>query len=137
MIKAIIFDLFGVLAGSGFRSYVNHELVAYVQQELKPSYKLGLLSNTSRSTIASKSLGVDVDVLFDAVVLSAETGMSKPDPEMYSLACEQLGIQPNEAIFVDDISYNLEPAKRLGMGTIRYIDFDVFKEELEGMLAGH
>jgi putative hydrolase of the HAD superfamily len=60
--------------------------------------------------------------LFDAVVESSKVGVRKPDPRFYQLACERLGIEPAEAVFLDDLGINLKPAKALGMTTIKVID---------------
>lgn len=56
---------------------------------------------------------------FDAFVESCRTGLRKPDPRIYELTCEALGILPGEAAFLDDIGVNLKTAARLGMHTIK------------------
>jgi putative hydrolase of the HAD superfamily len=56
--------------------------------------------------------------LFDAVVISGEVGLRKPDPAIYLLAAESLGLEPAACVFVDDFSVNLEPASALGMATV-------------------
>lgn len=43
----------------------------------------------------------------------------KPDPQIYHYACQVIGVQPNEAIFLDDIGMNLRSANQLGMKTVR------------------
>lgn len=134
MIKAVIFDLFGVLVGHEFPGYTNTQLVAHIQQELKPTYRIGLLSNTSRSTIASKLIDIDFDTLCDEVVLSAEVGMVKPDPDIYLLTCERLGVEPHEVVFVDDSEHNLESARSLGVKTILFTDNDSLKHALNLLL---
>ena len=58
--------------------------------------------------------------LFDAVVISGQVGLRKPDPEIYRMAAEKLGLDPGECVFVDDLPNNLGPAARLGMGVIRH-----------------
>ena len=61
--------------------------------------------------------------------------MRKPDPRFYELACEQLRIEPGEAVFLDDLGVNLKPAKAMGMTTIKVGDPDVALEELESLLG--
>jgi epoxide hydrolase-like predicted phosphatase len=56
---------------------------------------------------------------FDAFVESSAVGMRKPDPRIYRLACESLGVEPDEAVFLDDIGRNLKVARNLGMETIK------------------
>jgi putative hydrolase of the HAD superfamily len=57
--------------------------------------------------------------LFDVVVESSVVGIRKPDPRIYALALERLGVAADEAIFLDDIGRNLKPARALGMRTIK------------------
>ncbi|KAG6832690.1 hypothetical protein H0H92_012262 [Tricholoma furcatifolium] len=57
--------------------------------------------------------------LFDDFCDSSALGMRKPEPEFYLLACKRNGIQPGDAVFLDDIGLNLKAAKALGMDTIR------------------
>ena len=56
--------------------------------------------------------------LFDAWVISGEVGLRKPDPAIYELAAERLGLPPEACVFVDDLPGNLKPARALGMATI-------------------
>lgn len=60
-----------------------------------------------------------LDGLFDVVVESAVVGLRKPDPRIYRLVCERLGIDPAEAVFLDDLGVNLKAARALGMTTIK------------------
>lgn len=57
--------------------------------------------------------------LFDVFVESSRVGLRKPDPRIYTHACELLGVGPPEAIFLDDIGRNLKAARALGMHTIK------------------
>ena len=56
--------------------------------------------------------------LFDAWVISGEVGLRKPDPAIYELAAERLGLPPEACVFVDDLPGNLKPARALGMATV-------------------
>jgi epoxide hydrolase-like predicted phosphatase len=62
------------------------------------------------------------DEMFDVLVISGELGIRKPDPEIYRLAAERLGLPGSEIVFVDDIPRNLEPAEQAGMATIHHTD---------------
>jgi putative hydrolase of the HAD superfamily len=57
--------------------------------------------------------------LFDAFIESSKVGLRKPDPRIYALACEALGVEPGDAVFLDDIGRNLKAARALGMRTIK------------------
>lgn len=72
---------------------------------------------------------------FDAVVESSRVGVRKPDPRFYELACEELGIEPTEAVFLDDLGVNLKPARALGMTTIKVVDPDEAIAELERVVG--
>lgn len=67
---------------------------------------------------------------FDAFIESCRTGLRKPDPRIYELTCEALGVLPGEAAFLDDIGANLKTAARLGMLAIRVTDPDAALREL-------
>ena len=69
--------------------------------------------------------------LFDAVVISGEVGMRKPEPEIYALAAERLGRPPERCVFVDDLPGNLKPAAAIGMATVLHQDPATTLDELE------
>ncbi|WP_436795389.1 HAD-IA family hydrolase [Actinospongicola halichondriae] len=73
--------------------------------------------------------------LFDVVVESSKAGCRKPDPRFYEIACEELGIDPGEAVFLDDLGINLKPAAAMGMTTIKVVDPDVAIAELEAVVG--
>ncbi len=73
--------------------------------------------------------------LFDAVIESSKVGCRKPDPRFYEIACETLGIQPTEAVFLDDLGINLKPAKELGMRTIKVTEPSLALAELEAIVG--
>lgn len=63
-----------------------------------------------------------LDGVFDAVVESARTGLRKPDPRIYAIAIERLGVPAAQVVFLDDIGRNLKPARAMGMTTIKVDD---------------
>lgn len=73
--------------------------------------------------------------LFDVVVESSKAGCRKPDPRFYEIACAELGIDPSEAVFLDDLGINLKPAKAMGMTTIKVVDPDEAIAELEQVVG--
>lgn len=72
---------------------------------------------------------------FDVVVESSKVGCRKPETRFYEIACELLGVQPTECVFLDDLGINLKPAKALGMRTIKVGDPDRALDELEAVLG--
>ncbi len=94
-----------------------------------------------RTALVSNSWGVHryprsmFDELFDGVVISAEEGIRKPSKRMYELGAERAGIAPAECVYVDDLPFNLTPARELGMVVIHHTDSDQTVAELERLLG--
>ena len=72
---------------------------------------------------------------FDVIVESSKAGCRKPDPRFYEIACELLGIEPSEAVFLDDLGINLKPARAMGMTTIKVTDPAEAIAELERVVG--
>jgi epoxide hydrolase-like predicted phosphatase len=111
----------------------NDELFEYIKK-IKASYKIGMLSNASSNRLSELFTQSQLD-LFDKIVLSYQIGIPKPDPRAYKLAAEQLGVSPNESIFIDDQEKHLYGAREVGMHDILYEDFSSFKQKIEKILA--
>ena len=62
---------------------------------------------------------VAVVARFEEIVESADSGLRKPDPRIYLLMCEKLGLQPRECVYLDDLGINCKPAAALGMHAIK------------------
>ena len=87
----------------------------------------------SKSETKANQVG-EVMSLFDIVIESSVLGIRKPNPEIYQIACDQMGINPNQALFIDDLGINLKPARALGMKTIKVLDQEQALDELEQQL---
>jgi len=189
MIKAIIFDCFGVLVGSGFKDTYRQaggnpekdikfikkilddtslgllstealqqrvseklgitiskwqevvansekpklELLAYIKK-LKSKYKVAILSNAYVGVLERKFTPQQL-AIFDAVVVSAEEGMIKPDPSLFELTAKRLCVKTEECILVDDNRGYCIAAQAQGLRVVIYHDFDQMKRELEQLLA--
>lgn len=81
-------------------------------------YRLGLLSNCFGDE-AHWPAEFELDCCFDAMVLSCVVGMAKPDPSIYRLAAERLGLPPQECVFVDDAPPYVAAAQAVGMTGVR------------------
>lgn len=77
----------------------------------------------------------EIMTLFEHVVESSKLGMRKPDPRIYRHACDLLGVQPEDCVYLDDLGINLKPARALGMRTIKVGDPDVAIDELQAMVG--
>ncbi len=80
--------------------------------------RTALLSNSWGNTYPRER----IDRLFDAVVISGEVGLRKPDPDIYRLALDRLGVEPEHAAFLDDAEPNLDGARAIGMHAVLHID---------------
>jgi epoxide hydrolase-like predicted phosphatase len=90
-------------------------------QRLRSRFKVALLSNAPgnlRRWIAEE-WNIPPDT-FDQIVISAEEGVMKPDPEIYQRTLTRLDVAPHEAIFVDDFEENVEAARALGIQAILF-----------------
>ncbi len=95
--------------------------------ECKKHYKVGCITNNmKRSDGPSMAAGDDraaqaakVMALFDVIVESSVEGVRKPEPRIYRIACEHLGVAPERSVFLDDLGINLKPARAMGMTTIK------------------
>jgi len=93
-------------------------------------YRVGLLTNNVREYGDAWKATIPMEI-FDDVVDSSEVGLRKPDPAIYLLTCERLGVEPTRAAFVDDIEANVIGARKLGMTGIHFTDNDTVLAELE------
>ena len=73
--------------------------------------------------------------LFHVFIESSVVGLRKPDPRIYQLTCRELGVEPAQAAFLDDIGRNLKSARALGMTTIKVDDPEVALRELGAVLG--
>lgn len=110
---------------------------------IKETLRVGCITNNVKSgegpgmarSLKKAAEVAEVMALFDVVIESSKVGMRKPDPAIYKLACEQMGISPEEAVFLDDLGINLKPARALGMTTIKVLGAEQALDELEHHLG--
>jgi putative hydrolase of the HAD superfamily len=93
----------------------DEQMIAAVRAVRRAGFPTGLISNSWGGAIYDDDL---IGELFDAVVISGEVGLHKPQPEIFRLACERLGITPVQAVFVDDLRENCAGAEAVGMAAI-------------------
>jgi len=97
---------------------VDYELVDFIR-DLKTRYKIGIISN-AWPEVADVLETWEIADAFDFVVGSGDVGVMKPDPKIYHLALDGLGVRPEEAVFVDDFIENIEGARNLGIHAIHF-----------------
>jgi putative hydrolase of the HAD superfamily len=113
-------------------SSVDQEMVDAVVAARRAGVRTGLISNSWGTRRYDRKL---LAALFDGIVISGEEGMRKPDPRMYELGAERIGVQPPACVFVDDLPFNLTPAAELGMATIHHVSAAQTIPELQRLLG--
>ena len=98
------------------------EVLSLIQRAREAGIRVGLLSNSWGDGQYDLYAGYDLDGIFDAVVISGDTGTRKPDAAIYLIATDELGVSPRECVFADDIAANLPVAEELGMATVHFTD---------------
>jgi epoxide hydrolase-like predicted phosphatase len=98
---------------------IDQELHDFIGK-LRPRFKTGLLSNAWSEARKETEERFHLLGVFDVLVYSAEVHLAKPDPRIFQLALERLGVQPQEAIFMDDFPANIEAANVLGMHGVHF-----------------
>ncbi len=101
----------------------DERLFAYIERELKPHYKIGILSNAGENWL-DEIFTKEQLALFDAVALSYEIGVVKPDPRAYQIIANRLGIPPETCVFTDDQERYCTAAREAGMQAIYYQGVD-------------
>ncbi len=114
--------------------HANRQLLNFIKNELKPKYKVGIVSNAGQDWVL-KILGQSGKELFDDIILSYKVGAIKPEPKIYELAANNLGVHPQECIFVDDILTYCNGAEAVGMKTVWYKDFETACKDINNLLA--
>jgi len=131
-------DVLALLSGD-----VRDAMVTALER-IKREYRVGCITNNVSSsgegpgmarTAERASRVADVMDLFDVVIESSKVGIRKPDPGIYEIACREIGVEPQEAVFLDDLGINLKPARQMGMTTIKVVDPEAALAELEAHLG--
>lgn len=105
-------------------------------RRVKRHFKTGCITNNLPANAIGSSGGralyvAETMALFDHVIESAKIGLRKPDPRIYRMMAEALGVDPDNCVYLDDLGVNLKPAREMGMTTIKVIDGPQAIAELE------
>jgi epoxide hydrolase-like predicted phosphatase len=109
---------------------MNEPLVAYIKRLRAAGYATGILSNFADDARYVWTEVYPFIQYFDGIVISSEVGLMKPDPKIYQLALERVGVNAEEALFVDDFIENVEGAKRVGLQAIHFTNPEVAQQQL-------
>jgi putative hydrolase of the HAD superfamily len=92
----------------------QHYRIACLTNNVKAGEGPGMSRSSEKAARVKEAMA-----LFDFVLESSKEGVRKPDPRFYLRACERFGIEPKEAVFLDDLGINLKSARELGMTTVK------------------
>ena len=101
---------------------------------LRKQVKVGLISN-AWSGLRPWIIREKFEDAFDAMTISAEAGVMKPDARIYQIALETLGVRPEESVFLDDVIENVKGARAVGMAAIHFTQPEQALKELKQLLA--
>jgi putative hydrolase of the HAD superfamily len=123
-------DVLPLLSGE-----LRPEMVAALKR-VKSKFKIGCITNNLPANAIGSSGGrmlyiAEVMALFDHVIESAKIGLRKPDPRIYRMMADALGVKPSACVYLDDLGINLKPAREMGMTTIKVMDAGQAIAELE------
>lgn len=130
-------DIIELLSGN-----IRPEMVTALKR-CKERVKVGCITNNvsagegaGMARSAGEAAAVqDVMALFDHVIESSKAGIRKPDPRIYEMACEALGVSLASSVYLDDLGINLKPARALGMTTIKVVTPGQALAELEAAVG--
>jgi len=108
---------------------INSELLEMIGVLKSKGYKIGLLSNNG-ANLNQRIKDQNLADFFDTVVISSETGYQKPQPEIFKILADKLGVGVNEMVFIDDTQKSLEGAESIGYIPILFENNSKLKEDL-------
>ncbi len=115
---------------------LDMELVVYIRS-LRARHRVGMISNYWKNLRRFLAERLDILDAFDHIVISSEEGVMKPDPRIYRLSLQGLGVVAREAVFIDDNLHNVEGAQAVGMHAIRFLDPVQARADLNTLLNRH
>lgn len=121
------FEISGETLLSLLSLQLKHEMIDVLEKIVQQGFKTGCITNNLpdfSSTEMVKNpeeelLARQVMKTFDYVIESSKVGLRKPQPEIYTMMCDELNVPPDQCVFLDDLGINLKPARALGMATIK------------------
>ena len=110
------------------------ELVGYIRG-LRAQFQTGLISN-AWPELREQLVDVwQIDDAFDDLVISAEVGLAKPDPAIYQLALDRMGVQAEQSVFVDDFESNIAAASEMGMRAVLFSNSGQATAEVDNLIG--
>jgi epoxide hydrolase-like predicted phosphatase len=109
-------------------------LIEYMRSLRERGYRLAICTNNVKEWEVRWRSMLPVDEIFDVVVDSAFVGTRKPEPRIYEITLERLGVVPSAALMVDDIELNCDAARKLGIHAVQFRSNEQAIAEIEAAL---
>jgi epoxide hydrolase-like predicted phosphatase len=113
----------------------NERVIEYMRELRGRGYKMAICTNNVREWEDRWRAMLPVDEIFDVVVDSAFVGARKPEPKIYEVTLERLGVPAGRSLLVDDIEMNCDAARELGMHAVWFRSNEQAIEEIEAALS--
>jgi putative hydrolase of the HAD superfamily len=113
----------------------NQALIDYMRSLRERGYRMAICTNNVREWEPLWRAKLPVDEIFDVVVDSAFVGVRKPEPRIYELTLQRLGVPAREALLLDDIELNCTAARELGLTAVWFRDTEQAIADVEAALA--
>jgi putative hydrolase of the HAD superfamily len=113
----------------------NPQMIDYMRELRGRGYRLAICTNNVREWESRWRAMVPVDEIFELVVDSAFVGTRKPEPRIYELTLERLGVSADATLLIDDIEINCQAARELGMGAVWFRSSEQAMADSEAALA--
>lgn len=114
---------------------LDEDLMAYIRA-LRPAQRVGMITNAWPSVRPALERVWRIADAFDPLVISAEVGLLKPDPRIYRLALDALGLPGGQVLFVDDFAENVEGARQAGLQALQFTGRQAALKALRALLPG-
>ena len=113
--------------------YIDNDLLIKITG-MRREYKTGLISNFSNDLRPKIENEWAIGSAFDEIIISCEVGVIKPDPAIFNLMLDRLGVKADESVFIDDRIKNIDGAKEMGFHTIFFTDKERALKDLTRIL---
>lgn len=117
------------------QDHIRNDAMVELARSLRADYKVALLSNVGMHVIDHLFSETELHELFEVTILSSDHHIAKPNPEIFALTAQRLGLLPEECVMIDDLEVNITGAKQAGMHGIVSLSTEQTATDLRALLA--
>lgn len=122
-------------AGDSLRQY--EYAIPWILELKAQGYQVLFLSNYSEFLMEQNPEALSFLPHLDGGLFSCHAKRIKPDPRIYAMLCENCGLNPEEALFIDDNAANIEAARQFGLYAIRFEGYETGYKDVMNYLTEH